>query len=292
VAATWLGRTDEAQAAAAEGLGLAERTGHCLYVIGNLSAQGAAALSDEDPVGAAAALSRAWTLAHGGGLASPARFPILADLVEAQLDAGDPDAALAAAEDQRQVAGRLARPWVLALSARCDGLIAAEWGDDDAAVAAFERALAEHARQDRPLDHARTLLAYGAVLRRRRSKSLASDVLERALAMFESTGADRWATRARSELARIGGRRQAPPGTLSATESAIARLVADGRTNREAAAALHLSDRTVEWNLSKVYRKLNVRSRTELAAALAGEHRPPSRADMLAVAVKPRDFTG
>jgi DNA-binding CsgD family transcriptional regulator len=70
------------------------------------------------------------------------------------------------------------------------------------------------------------------------------------------------------ELGRIGGRRAAPAGTLSATEAEIARLVAAGRTNSEVAAALHLSARTVEWNLSKLYRRLGVRSRTELAGAL------------------------
>ena len=88
-------------------------------------------------------------------------------------------------------------------------------------------------------------------------------------AAFEAAGADRWAERARAELGRIGGRRAAAAGTLSATEEAIARQVAAGRTNREVAAALHLSARTVEWNLSKLYRKLGVRSRTELARVLA-----------------------
>ena len=80
------------------------------------------------------------------------------------------------------------------------------------------------------------------------------------------------------ELGRIGGRHSAAAGTLSATESEIARLVAAGRTNREVAAALHLSARTVEWNLSKLYRKLGVRSRTELAGALGwGNHRIQAR---------------
>jgi DNA-binding CsgD family transcriptional regulator len=74
-----------------------------------------------------------------------------------------------------------------------------------------------------------------------------------------------WAQRARSELGRIGGRRPAPAGGLSGTEAAIVGRVATGQTNREIGEALHLSARTVEWNLSRVYRKLGVRSRTELA---------------------------
>ncbi len=70
-------------------------------------------------------------------------------------------------------------------------------------------------------------------------------------------------------MARIGGRRGPSSGALTATESAIAELVAAGRTNDEVAVALSLSPRTVQWNLSKIYRKLGVRSRTELAAARA-----------------------
>ncbi|MBV8711368.1 MAG: helix-turn-helix transcriptional regulator [Solirubrobacterales bacterium] len=116
--------------------------------------------------------------------------------------------------------------------------------------------------------------------RRRRRKLSARDLLGAALAAFEAAGAERWAERARAEIARIGGRQAAGSGSLSGTEAEIARLVAAGRTNREVAAALHLSARTVEWNLSKLYRKLGVRSRTELAGALGSweslDAAPPS----------------
>jgi DNA-binding CsgD family transcriptional regulator len=271
VAATWLGRTDEAKDAAREGLALAERTGHGLYVIGNLTALGAAELSLDEPAAAVAVLQRAWLVAHRGGVESLARFPVLADLVQAMLLIGEQDRAAALSREHRRIARRLDRPWALALAARCEGLVADACGEDSGAVAAFERALGEHARQDRPLDRARTLLAYGALHRRRRRKRAAHELLRRALEIFEAAGAERWAERTRVELGRIGGRRAAAPGALSATESAIARLISSGRTNREVAAALHLSARTVEWNLSKVYRKLGVRSRTELAMALGTE---------------------
>jgi DNA-binding CsgD family transcriptional regulator len=271
VAAMWLGRTEEAKDAAREGLALAEHTGHGLYVIGNLTALGAAQLLLDEPAAAAAALLRAWAVAQRGGVESLARFPVLADLVEALLMIGEQDHAAAISREHQQIAGRLGRPWTLALAARCEGLVAEGCGEDSAALVAFDRALGEHALQDRPLDHARTLLAYGALHRRRRRKRAARELLERALAIFETAGAERWAERTRAELGRIGGRRAAAPGALSATESAIAKLVASGRTNREVAAALHLSDRTIEWNLSKLYRKLGVRSRTELAMALGTE---------------------
>jgi DNA-binding CsgD family transcriptional regulator len=296
VAASWLGRTDEARDAAREGLALAERTGHRLYVIGNLTALGGAALSLENPDAAAGALLRAWELMRQGGIESLARFPVLADLVEALLATGDDDRAAALAREHARIARGLGRPWALALAARCAGVVAAARGKDRAAIAAFERALTEHERQDRPLDRARTLLAYGTFHRRRRQKLAARERLESARAMFEAAGADQWAARAQAEIGRIGGRRSAAVGTLTATEATIAAQVAAGRTNREVAAALHISARTVEWNLSKLYRKLAVRSRTELARALAAEGGISSPGDTLdpppASRIKSADSTG
>ena len=125
-----------------------------------------------------------------------------------------------------------------------------------------------HESQDRPPERARTLLAYGSALRRRRSKRDARAALQSALDTFEEIGAGQWAERARRELGRIGGRGGSPTGELSATQRAIAELVADGRSNREVATELHLSARTVEWNLTRIYRQLGVRSRTQLAGAL------------------------
>ena len=247
---------------------MAERTGHRLYVIGNLAAVGAVELSLDNPVAAAAALERAWELMSGGGVESPGRFPVLPDLVEALVAVGEADDAAAVGREHRRISRRLNRPWIRALAARCEAVVADARGEETMAVAAFERALREHGLQDRPLDRARTLLVYGTLHRRRRRKSRARELLESALELFDAAGAAQWAERSRVELGRIGGRRAAPAGALSATESEIARLVAAGRTNREVAAALHLSARTVEWNLSKLYRKLGVRSRTELARAL------------------------
>ena len=273
-AAGWLGRSEEARDAARQGLELAERTGHCLYVIGNLVAVGALELSLDNPAEAVTALERAWQLMSGGGVQSPGRFPLLPDLVDALVAVGEVDRAAAIAREHRRISRSLDRPWIRALTARCEAVVADARGEETVAVAAFERALREHGLQDRSLDRARTLLAYGTLHRRRRRKSLARELLESARELFDTAGAAHWAERSRIELGRIGGRRASSAGALSATESEIARLVAAGRTNREVAAALHLSARTVEWNLSKLYRKLGVRSRTELARALGpGYHR-------------------
>ena len=103
----------------------------------------------------------------------------------------------------------------------------------------------------------------------RRQKSAARRTLQQALAIFEELGAPLWAAKARAELARIGGR--APAGdVLTPTERRIAELVAEGKTNKEVAVILVVAERTVESALTQIYRKLDVRSRTELARKLAG----------------------
>ena len=105
--------------------------------------------------------------------------------------------------------------------------------------------------------------------RRIRQKRAAREVIAEAVAIFEECGAEGWAEKARSELWRIGGRRREEG--LTPAEQRVAALVAEGRTNREVAAALFLGERTVEAHLSHIYAKLGVRSRTELAWTLASE---------------------
>lgn len=103
-------------------------------------------------------------------------------------------------------------------------------------------------------------------LRRARQKRLAREAIEAALAEFEAIGAAGWAEKTRAELGRIGGRVRA--GGLTPAERRDAALVAEGRTNREVAAALFLGERTVETHLSHIYSKLGIPSRTELARTL------------------------
>ena len=116
-----------------------------------------------------------------------------------------------------------------------------------------------------PFQHARSLLALGrnaaACEATRRARTTLEDALER----FEQLGAPLWADQTRAELARIGGR--APSrGELTEAETRIAALVTDGHTNREVAAALFLTEHSVETALTRIYRKLGVRSRAELAS--------------------------
>ena len=121
-----------------------------------------------------------------------------------------------------------------------------------------------------PFNRARALLALGGVRLRARQKRTGSDALEEALAGFEALGAIGWAANARGELARVGGRERIEG--LSPSELRVAELVAEGRTNREIAAALFLGERTVASHLTHIYAKLGIRSRTELARQMAATH--------------------
>ena len=119
-----------------------------------------------------------------------------------------------------------------------------------------------------PLERGRTLLALGSAQRRARRRRDARETLGRALAVFEELGAVLWASQVRGELTRIGGR-SASSGELTATEERVAVLVAEGLSNKEVAASLVVTVSTVESALTSIYRKLGVRSRTEMANKLA-----------------------
>jgi DNA-binding CsgD family transcriptional regulator len=162
------------------------------------------------------------------------------------------------------------RPLVL----RCRGLLLASQGDCEGAIASLEAAALppEPPQGVNSFEGARTFLALGTVQRRLQRKRAARESLERAAELFEQLGARVWLDKARSELNRIGGR-TASDEELSETERRIVELVVAGRRNREVAAELSLSSNTVAWNLSKIYRKLGVRSRTELAARMTATPR-------------------
>ena len=165
--------------------------------------------------------------------------------------------------------------WVLADVARCRGLVEAALGNVGAAAALFEGAVARHEAAGDSFGRARALLALGVVTRRRRQKRAARDAIETALAAFEELGAATWVERSRSELGRIGGRIR--EHGLTAAERRVAALAAEGRTNREVAAALFLGERTVETHLSHVYAKLGIRSRAELARRYKPDSEPPGQ---------------
>jgi DNA-binding CsgD family transcriptional regulator len=158
---------------------------------------------------------------------------------------------------------RLDRPWTLATAGRCRAILLAARGDIDAACSAAEQAMSQHDRLPMPFERARTQLLLGQLQRRRRKKEAAAASLGDALSTFERLGTVLWSARTRAELSRLGT--GASAGTdLTPTENRVAELAARGLTNREVAAELFISPKTVEANLARVYRKLDIRSRAEL----------------------------
>jgi DNA-binding CsgD family transcriptional regulator len=160
------------------------------------------------------------------------------------------------------------QPWALARAHRSVALVAA----DGEADREFERALELHAATPDLFETARTRMVFGAYLRRARQRTRARPELRAAIEVFDELGAEPWAALARAELAATGetARRRSPHtlGELTPQELQIALLLASGKTTREAAAALFLSPKTIEYHLRHVYRKLEIRSREELAEAM------------------------
>jgi DNA-binding CsgD family transcriptional regulator len=201
-------------------------------------------------------------------IVEPGAARFLPDAIEALVALGDLDRAHSILARLEERARRLGRCSALAASARCRGLLSVAEGDLDSASASFGKALKSYAALRLPFERARTLLALGVAQRRGKQRQAARKTLEEALAAFDELGAMLWSERTRRELGRISGR--APSrGELTPTERRVAELVAEGRTNKEVAAALFVAPRSVEGTLSRVYTKLGVRSRTELARRLA-----------------------
>lgn len=261
------GQVEDARAAAREALSIAETVSDALFALQSRTVLGFLRLSAGDLEAADRELRPlpAWLVSHGWD--EPTDFAWV-NAIEALIGVGECEHARAYLEQYQDRAQRAASPWALATAARCRGLLAAADGDLDAALAALERALAEHDRMRCPFEHGRTLLALGSIRRRSRHKRAARDALEQALGIFDELGASTWAQHARAELDRISGRR---PGSseLTATEQRVAALAARGLANKEIAAALHMSVHTVEAHLSRTYRKLGIRSRAALATRLA-----------------------
>jgi DNA-binding CsgD family transcriptional regulator len=189
--------------------------------------------------------------------------PWAPDLVEAYVRVGRvADARRLVSEMETRRAGEQCA-LAAALMARCSGLV----GNGDA-DSFYREALVAHSEVLAPFERGRTLLSYGEWLRRERRLPDAIPHLEEAASTFNDLGARPWYDRAISELVAHGRRSTNAPrrgmSALTPQEVRVARAVAGGATNREAAAALFLSPRTVEYHLGNVYRKLGVRSRSEL----------------------------
>jgi DNA-binding CsgD family transcriptional regulator len=232
----------------------------------HLAILGLAELWSGDTSAGAEWLDKAERQAATLGWAEPSIRWWTADYVEALLELRRAGDAIRVLDGWEADAARLGREWVLAHVTRSRGLVAAEQGAVDDAVSLLEQAVAQHEEVGDPFGKARALLALGTVRRRARQKRSARDAIAAALSGFEQLGAATWAEKASDELGSIGGRTR--EHGLTAAERRVADLVAEGRTNREVAAALFLGERTVASHLTHIYAKLGVRSRTELARRL------------------------
>ena len=261
------GRDQDCRRRAAEAIRLGTehdlRLAHCwaLFALGDLElSRGAAA-------DALVHYERLQQLLDEAGVLDPDLSPA-PELVDVLLRLGRRQDATHLAEAYGKAAAAKGQPWSLARAARATGLA----GSDDTLDEHFGAALAAHERTLDVFETARSRLAYGARLRRARRRVDAREQLRAAVSAFDDLGAAGWADVADTELKATGetARRREPStaADLTAQERQIALLLSDGLSTREAAAALFLSPKTVEYHLRKVYTKLGIHSRAELADLL------------------------
>jgi DNA-binding CsgD family transcriptional regulator len=262
------GREQECRDCAAEALSLSHELGMGLFEIWATAALGELELGLGDTARAAVHFEHQQELLRGHGITDPDLSPA-AELADAYARLGRDEQAHGAAAVFMASARAKGQPWSLARALRCQGLVAAD-GDFPSL---FEEALRLHEQTPDVFEAARTRLAYGERLRRARNRVLAREQLRAAADAFERLDARPWAERARGELAATGEtRRRQDPSTieeLTPQELQIALLLAAGRTTREAAAALFLSPKTIEYHLRHVYQKLGIHSREQLEQTLA-----------------------
>jgi len=306
----WSGRWDEAERCAREHLDLAERTtqesqvfaarfnlaviaahrgevdvarplAQALYDEGRSGAvpwterNGAAllgflAMSDGDALLAAHHFGRYDELGEQLHLYEPGYARFHGDYVEALVATGRIEHAAEVVDRLMRRAERTDRASARAAALRGRALVAAHGGDGDAAAAAARAAVAALAGTPLVYDQARALLTMGIVARRFRDRAVAHEALSSALDALERMGAASLAARARRELERVDGR-NGRSTLLTASESRVAELAANGQTTRQIADTLFISPKTVEANLTRIYRKLGIANRAQLAQRMARE---------------------
>ncbi|WP_020136371.1 helix-turn-helix transcriptional regulator [Streptomyces sp. 351MFTsu5.1] len=275
LAATAGGTAEEARHLAGQAVRASEADGDRLFLLRALAVLGQAELLGGDPRGAAAAVEALQRVRELGTAMSAADPPLLhwyADLAEALVVLGETDEAGAVVREARARVSAATPGSVLAALERAEGLREAGLGRAREGAARLRAAVERLRRLPLPVELVRTLIALGAVERRSRRRSSARGVLGEALETATRISAAPLARRAREELARVdAGERAGETGgpELTPTEARIAALVGGGATNREVAAELFISVKTVEGALSRVYRKIGVRSRTALAHVMA-----------------------
>ena len=270
LALAWHGRLDDARADASTALTMAERDRNRLFEATSHHVLGFVELSVGRPAAAAAHYDSLVAELAAMGWRHPSLVVWQGDAVEALVGAGRRADASAIVEELEKMGARFELATSMALAARCRGLLLEDEGDLDAALGVLDESVRLSEPLGIPLEHARTLLVRGVVQRRRRQKALSRDDLTHARDLFATCGAVVWADRAARELERSAA--VAAGSELTTSERAVAELAAAGVPNRDIAGRLYISEKTVEAVLTRVYRKLSVRSRTELARHPDLEH--------------------
>lgn len=261
-----VGETERARTELDEADALAGAAGILVYQLAGRRVRGLIELAESRPEAALPLLREAHERLRDAGLHDPS-WNTAPPLLDALLGTGRYDEAERLAHELARSGRELDRPLAVAIALRFEALAASGSGDNAAAVRLLDEALDHHARVDQQLERARTLAAVGAVQRRLRRKGLARTALTEAAAAFRSCGSTARAAQAENELARLG-LRPGHGGELTPMERKVGEVLAGGATTRDAAAALFLSPKTVEFHLRNVYRKLGIRSRAELAHRL------------------------
>lgn len=259
-----LGRLAEARDLAEDDLASDETLGYDTAVALHLRSLGFTELAAGNLDAAAVHFLRAITISRETGIREPAIMRLHPDAVTAMVAVGNLDEANRLTAELDASVQRNQLPWATVMAARCHALLRAGSGDLPAAIEALERALADHERLPMPFEEARTRLQLGTVLRRAGRRGDARRELRAARLVFIRLGTPVQAEQARAELAGIGGK-PGNNGSLTAMEHRIITLVGAGKTSREVAGDLFMSVRTVDSHLGHIYRKLGLRSRTELA---------------------------
>lgn len=263
-----LGNEDAAARAGEHASRLARANGFHIGLVRSETALGFLRLSTERAIPALDHLLPLLEGPEGATLWRAHATRTLSYAVEALVAAGQLERGESVADRLEEHARAMPVPSAIAAAARCRALISAQEGELQPARAAIADALSAHARLHEPFELARTHLVQGTIERRARQKAAARTALEQAEAIFARLGARLWLERAQRELARTGLTRSLDR-ELTPTELRVAALAAAGAQNKEIAGALFVSVKTVEANLSRIYAKLGIRSRVELAARLS-----------------------
>ena len=264
------GDLDRARLLAERGAAAAAERGDTRYQQRHLLLLGQALLRTGDAHGARSALERIRDIETTHAISDPTVNRWHAELVAALVGLGDLDTAgVVLDEARRALDGRSGTDGVAAQLDRAAAELVGATGDVEGALALLDRS--EKACRDLGLriETGRALVTRAHLERRRRRAAAARSALESAEALFLELQAGSWLAQVREELARAAGPSSVGTGSLTDTESRVAEEVARGASNREIAERLFLSVKTVEATLTRVYRKLDVRSRTQLATRVS-----------------------